>query len=336
MRRAAMIRALACALGAALSSAPLAAERDGPSGASPPSADTWNRGLLFRLERPGVAPSYVFGTVHSGDPRVIALAPPVREAFASARTLALEIRLGEGDLDEVFAAAQFDDGRRLDAFFDPPTVEAIRFELAGAVRDEAALMRLKPWAVLLKLAERPAPQSAGPTLDESLLEAALVRRMRVIGLELPEEQIATFDAISLPAQVALVEFVLDDRDALTRDHDAVVAAWLDRDLARLAFLAAAPARTHPKIAPYLAEFMRHVVDDRTVVMAHRLFMPLRAGRVFVAVGALHLDGERGLLALLRTQGYRVRRVWRRPPQPARCRRKMAGAASRLPFPTVPS
>ncbi len=71
-----------------------------------------------------------------------ALAPPLRDAFASARTLALENRLGEGDLDDVFAAAQSDDGRRLDAFFAPPTVAAIRLELAGV-----ALLRAQGYRV---------------------------------------------------------------------------------------------------------------------------------------------------------------------------------------------
>jgi uncharacterized protein YbaP (TraB family) len=51
------------------------------------------------------------------------------------------------------------------------------------------------------------------------------------------------------------------------------------------------------------------VENRSVQMAHRLFLPLRRGRVFVAVGALHLYGKRGLLALLREQGYAVRRVY---------------------------
>jgi uncharacterized protein YbaP (TraB family) len=43
-------------------------------------------------------------------------------------------------------------------------------------------------------------------------------------------------------------------------------------------------------------------------MAHRLHLPLLRGRVFVAVGALHLHGRDGLLALIRRQGYRVSRV----------------------------
>jgi uncharacterized protein YbaP (TraB family) len=44
-------------------------------------------------------------------------------------------------------------------------------------------------------------------------------------------------------------------------------------------------------------------------MAHRLYLPLREGRVFVAVGALHLYGRQGLLELIRAQGYRIERVY---------------------------
>jgi uncharacterized protein YbaP (TraB family) len=38
-------------------------------------------------------------------------------------------------------------------------------------------------------------------------------------------------------------------------------------------------------------------------MAKRLLALLQDGRVFVAVGALHLPGPRGLLAMLRQHGY---------------------------------
>jgi hypothetical protein len=36
---------------------------------------------------------------------------------------------------------------------------------------------------------------------------------------------------------------------------------------------------------------------------------LDAGGAFVAVGALHLYGDRGILSLLRQQGYRITRVY---------------------------
>ena len=65
----------------------------------------------------------------------------------------------------------------------------------------------------------------------------------------------------------------------------------------------------PGMRRHYEALARHVVHDRTVLLHHRLTSPLRAGRVFVAVGASHLYGNAGLLALLRDDGYRVARLW---------------------------
>lgn len=103
-----------------------------------------------------------------------------------------------------------------------------------------------------------------------------------------------------------------------------VHAWVALAVMLVAALALSPARAAGRAPPataatrdapwsrglLFAELVRHLVEDRSVQMAHRLFLPLRGGRVFVAVGALHLYGDRSLLALLRAQGYRVRRVHR--------------------------
>src|SRR5438552_884711 len=61
--------------------------------AAPPAsgaAEPFAQGLLWRLDKPGVPTSWVFGTLHSNDPRVTALPGPVAHAFARARTFAME------------------------------------------------------------------------------------------------------------------------------------------------------------------------------------------------------------------------------------------------------
>ena len=269
---------------------------------------SYTHGLLFQLDKAGLPPSYVFGTLHSGDPRVTALPAPVARAFGTARLFATESVLSAGQLDGFIEAAQFDDGHRLADFFDASTIAEIRITLGAAAPPDAIFERLKPWALMLKLAERPAPGN-GATLDQQLLDDARRRKLEIVGMELPDEQVAAFDSITLPAQVALVKFLLAHGDALAVEHNQVIAAWLDRDLARLAELNTAQRRRYPEFAPHLAELTRHLIDDRSVQMAHRLFLPLRSGRVFVAVGALHLYGERSLLVLLHEQGYRIRRVF---------------------------
>lgn len=279
------------------------------AGAAPPAAP-YSEGLLFRVDRPGVPPSYVFGTLHSNDPRVAALPPEVARALGGTRRLAPEILLADADLAGFYANAQYEDGRRLADQFDAATLARIDAALGADRPPRDVFERLKPWAVLMLLAQPRSPAD-GPTLDRVLVAEARRRKIDVFGLELPDEQIASLDAIPLASQVALVHWALDHRAGLIADHDAAIAAWQARDLARLHALSLAPGLADPALAPHLSELMRHLIDNRSVLMAHRLFLPLRSGRVFVAVGALHLYGANGLLALIRDQGYRVRRVWRR-------------------------
>ena len=284
-----------------------------PAFAAPPCARTgcavpFTHGLLFRIDARGKPSSYVFGTLHSDDPRVARITPEVEAALLASRRLAPEIVMYQNEQEEFFAAAQFDDARRLADYFDPETLSRIRIMLGVNAPPAAEFDRLKPWAVLLMLAQ---PERAGSTgtLDEVLINAARRRRLTIIGLEMPEEQTAALDAIPMASQVALVRWTLDRRELLASDNERAIDAWLARDLALLAAEARAPGRDDPAMAPHFAQLTKCLVEGRSVLMAHRLYLPLREGRVFVAVGALHLYGAKGLLALIREQGYSVHRIY---------------------------
>lgn len=275
-----------------------------PRAASEPFA----RGLLWRLDRPGIAPSWVFGTLHSNDPRVRALPAPVVSAFSQARTFAMEIFWSEAGDEQFYEAMQFDDGRLLAPLVGNAAYAKLREELDGAAPPEEALARTKPWAALFRIA---AARSAGngPTLDRSLLTAARERKMTIIGLEWLDEQIAALDAIPMETQVALLRHALDHRVELDAQIEPTILAWLRRDLVALANINRTAAGGDRDLRRHYEVLTQHLVSNRSALMAHRLFLPLKRGRVFVAVGALHLYGANGLLAQLREQGYRVRRVY---------------------------
>ena len=133
--------------------------------------------------------------------------------------------------------------------------------------------------------------------------------MVVFGLELPDEQVASLDALPMATQVAMVHWAVANRHRFAADREAMIEAWHARDLHQIAALAEAPAKTDASLAPHQREMEKHLLENRNILMAHRLFLPLRDGRVFVAVGAMHLVGPRSLLALIRAQGYRVTRVY---------------------------
>jgi uncharacterized protein YbaP (TraB family) len=276
--------------------------------AAPCAAEPFAHGLLWRLDKPGVPTSWVFGTLHSNDPRVTALPVPVAHAFSQAQTFAMEIYWSETEDQQFYEAMQFDDGRRLASLVGDELYSRLRQEVGGAALPEDALARTKPWAALLRIAAARG-RGDGPTLDRSLFVAARERRMAMLGLEWLDEQVAAFDAIPIETQIALLRHALDHRAELEAQIEPTILAWVDRDLAALASINRAAAGDDPDLRRHYAVLTQQLVSNRSVLMAYRLFLPLKRGRVFVAVGALHLYGATGLLAQLRAQGYRLRRVY---------------------------
>jgi uncharacterized protein YbaP (TraB family) len=270
----------------------------------PQSFDT---GLLWRISGPGIGDSFVLGTIHVPDPRVSTIAKPVADALAQSRMLATELVLGATDTGGV-ELEEFDDGRRLEPLIGSEAFGLLRAALVEQGVSERATERMKPWAAMLRIA-RVAPRSDSTSLDEQLLHAARSRRMRVAPLEAVEEQIASFDTVPLDSQVALLKHALVHRDALESTIEPTIDAWLRGDLAALARIADGVGEQFPDMGRHYRQLAKHIIDDRTILMHYRLVMPLREGRVFVAVGAMHLYGEHGLLAMLERDGYRVTRVW---------------------------
>ena len=268
----------------------------------------FSRGLLWRVSKPGIAASHIFGTIHIADPRVLLIPDPVKQALAQARSYAMEIQFDPAVEARFFEAAQFEDGRRLEPMIGAEAYAQVRASLRLRELPEELIARMKPWAVLANLIVTPDDYDQF-TLDQKLYAMARARRLETFGLEGIEEQIAVFDGIPLDTQVALLKHGLAEREHFVGLIEPTIQAWLKRDLALLDAVHARTIARFPQMAEHYRALTKHIVDNRSVVMAHRLFMPLRRGRVFVAIGADHLYGEKGVLRLLQKQGYRVARVY---------------------------
>lgn len=272
------------------------------------AAVPFEHGLLWRVTKPGVPASYVFGTIHLADPRALQVPPPVERALAQCRHYAMETPFGPGHAQQMLEAAQYDDARRLRDKLAPATYARVWETLAGRGIAPHVIERMRPWAALANLAVTPAGYGH-VTLDERLLAMARAQGLRFEPLEGTEEHVSVLEGIPEDSQLAMLAHVVEHREWLTGRIEPVLQAWLRRDLVGIRRANEATARHFPEMARHYDVFQGHVVRNRSVVMAHRLTLPLRRGRVFVAVGAAHLEGRDGLLALIRGQGYRIARVY---------------------------
>jgi uncharacterized protein YbaP (TraB family) len=69
------------------------------------------------------------------------------------------------------------------------------------------------------------------------------------------------------------------------------------------------AESESDSGPIAESFMFRFIDARNRIMAGRMAARLDQGGAFIAVGALHLPGEKGLVSLLKSRGYRLEPVY---------------------------
>ena len=268
------------------------------------ATDGIDHGLLWKVEHTDIdGPSYLFGTMHSADERVNDLPDHVEAAFSEAERYRFEIdfsRMLEGEgLMQMF----YRDGRTLENQIPDDLWERTRKAAETAGIPAANLNMMKPWAVAMILSM---PQE-DPTrmLDYRLFERARDSGRPVEGLESIAEQIGVFDELGQDQQIEILRQAVDlfESGLIAPMYEQMIALYLEQDLAGLV----AMAEDHPTLASPddEAAFMQRLVDDRNRIMVTRMESGLREGGAFVAVGALHLPGEQGIVRLLEGKGYRV-------------------------------
>jgi len=130
----------------------------------------------------------------------------------------------------------------------------------------------------------------------------------VHGLETIDEQLKVFDEIALQDQIVLLEEAVENHAQLKRDLQQVIECYLARDLAGMQQLSDEESNRlgNPRL---VAEVERRLIYERNVHMAERMLPRLQEGNAFVAIGALHLPGEQGVLRLLQQRGYSISVVY---------------------------
>jgi uncharacterized protein YbaP (TraB family) len=273
--------------------------------------------LLWRIERDGRPPSYLFGTIHSTDPRVTKLSPAVTAAFESADTVALEIVYTSPDTmavltKEITARGVYQGGNGLNDILSPAELATLRTALASSgVPGEVAHM-FRPWFAGLSLAFPPcerARTAAGlDALDPKLEKDALARGKRVVGLETLAGQIAALANIDDRVQVALLKSTIATIELQADQFEVLHRQYLGRDLAATVPFAKYLVAQRGFDPAVLDDFANEIATKRNFVMRDAALPLLEAGKVFIAVGALHLFGKDGLVELIRRAGYRVTAV----------------------------
>ncbi len=281
--------------------------------AAPVAAVTARRGapLLWRVEWYGRR-SHLFGTVHLPLDLDAALGEEGRAALTDAKRVFLEIDTSPDAaltfLLQALHRARLPENESLHALLRPTAWTRLTIATKGFLAPEL-LDRLEPWFVALAVVHlavppgRPVPGIRLGTLplDQQIGERARARGIPIEGLESILDHLQVLSRMPRKEGVEMVEEALANpaanRDALA----TLVGAYVAEDDRPLLKAFGKLARRNPALAERL-------LYRRNQAWCERLMLWLRDGRMFIAAGAAHMFGDRGLVTLLRERGYLVERV----------------------------
>ena len=278
--------------------------------------ETKNAGRLFwQIDKAGLAPSFLFGTMHLTDERVTSPGPAVTRALAASKRLIVEIAdMSQAAASKAMAANMhlmlFAGGTKgLDAMLKPEDFAVVRNAVGAMGMPASFAARLKPWFANMTMAlsgcER-ARQAAGiKALDQKLVADAQGQGLEILGVETIAEQFAAMASIPLADQLEMLKSTIRYSKRTQDLLETMVGLYRRRQIGAAWPLQLALAKKAGADISRFESFRQLLVVRRNHRMAARAIPHLKKGGTFFAVGALHLPGEEGLVALLRKAGFTV-------------------------------
>ncbi|MEJ1238636.1 TraB/GumN family protein [Chryseolinea sp. T2] len=270
-----------------------------------PAQELVENALFWKIQRKDLpAPSYLFGTFHLMSAHFVDSLSGVINGFHQCHAVVGEILLDSTITTKLMLAARLE-GTTLDKLLSPEDYKAIDIwfkELSGMELERfnsmnpATIQNLM--MVMLQQKYYPSSEGGSEPMDLYFQRLAKSQGKQLKGLENLDVQInALFKQFPIERQAEMLADFVRNKDRALAELKQMNASYRSGDLRKLESLLAEQNYTKSESAILL--------DDRNMQWMESLPGMLRQQPTFVAVGALHLAGEKGLVSLLRKAGYTV-------------------------------
>jgi uncharacterized protein YbaP (TraB family) len=261
------------------------------------------KSLLWELTKPGQAkPSYLFGTIHLICPADFSLSDSLKSAILKTEQLALEIDMDDpAMMMTMMKSMNMREGNELKKLVSDSEYNKLNQFYKDSVGMGIAMFeKAKPFVLMGPLFNAVLacqPQS----YETSLMELAKKQQAEVIGIEALEEQMAIFDSIPYKDQAKMIVTLIDNLPKARKEFKDLVTLYKSQNIDELYKLT------------MKSEFGMEGNQDIMLFDRNKKWIP-RIEKIvsdkptFLAVGAAHLGGPKGVIALLRKQGYKVRPI----------------------------
>lgn len=253
--------------------------------------------LLWEVSGNGLSkPSYLYGTIHMICSADYFLSEKAKKAFESSSKLILEIDLSDPkqmtDLQQMAMGKQ-PLSKTLNAQ-DLLKLDNILQKKAGMTIQQVDSFSL--FTVMSLISMKSFGCNDLKFYEMSFIETAKQRKLKIAGLETVKEQMNMFEnAYSDTEMIKMLE------ELSKEETDKLVAQYKEENITALYNIT-----TDKKIIT--EETKKTILDNRNQNWLKTIPELIKNESTFIAVGSAHLDGDLGIINLLRKAGYTVKPV----------------------------
>ncbi len=268
-------------------------------------AQNENNTLLWKISGNGLEkPSYLFGTIHLICAEDAALSDNMKKAISDCDEVYFEV-----DMDNLFEMIgainkmKMKGDTTLKDLLTESDYKKVKsyFEKKGSMLPFSMLETYKPMLAASTLEEGSMPCDKTAMMEQVIMKEAKVFDKKIKGLETMSYQAGVLDSIPYKLQAdQLVDYIEKANNGETDDTEMkeMFEAYKSQDLKRLEALL---IETDAGISGFTDILLYH--RNQNWVEKLKSLLPKKS--LLIAVGAGHLPGEKGVINLLRKEGYKL-------------------------------
>jgi len=258
----------------------------------------------------GSAEIVILGSMHMIYPGIYPLRDEIQDAFKRADALVVEVDVGGDNALEMqqmmMRKGMLQAGDTLQRYLSPRTMEQLHEYLDDRGLDPAMFTSLHPGFLMTRLSSMRMEElglQADLGIDRHFLDLARGEK-DLLELESVEQQLDLL--LGFPDHDLLMVHTLSQLSDIEKTITPLYLAWKNGDAEELnRLLLEDEQRRNPRLKPVYDMMF----DERNIQMAGKICAMLETrGSYFIVVGAGHLVGEKGIIALLQKAGYQAQRL----------------------------
>lgn len=270
--------------------------------------DEDGQSLLWEISGNGLEkPSFLYGTIHIQDKRVFQFDKQMLKAFEACEAYAMELKIDDIDLTSMATLSLMKD-TTLDMLLSEEEMKELDDSLKSKTGMPAKLFNtMKPFFTYSQVSAATYPKDMKLPLDMHLDGMAKEQEKIRLGIEKFSDQMDAINTIPYKIQADLLMHSIRDTSGAAA-MDEMIKMYTDGRIDEMLEMGDVGMFPEGYDPTFVKNFEESFIWSRNRRMADTIAEFCHKQTTFNAVGAAHLGGDKGVVALLKAKGYTVKPV----------------------------